>query len=54
MAKRPTGVGRQNKTHSPKTKARLEKKRVMLVALMAKKSKHNRPISPGKLRAKLS
>ena len=39
MAKRPTGVGKRKKSHSHKTKKRLEIKRLMLKAL-AKKRKH--------------
>jgi hypothetical protein len=39
MAKRSTGVGKPRKTHSPKTKKRLEAKRVMLEAKKAKKGK---------------
>lgn len=37
MAKRSTGVGRMKKTHSHKTKKRLEIKRVMLEQKAAKK-----------------
>jgi len=32
MGKRPTGVGKPRKSHSPKTKKRLEVKRLMLEA----------------------
>ncbi len=37
MAKRDTGVGKYRKTHSHKTKKRLEIKRLMLEAKAAKK-----------------
>ncbi len=37
MAKRPTGVGKRGRTHSPKTKKRLEIKAVMLEALAFKR-----------------
>jgi len=39
MAKRTTGVGKPHKTHSHKTKKRLEIKRQMLEAKAAKKTK---------------
>ena len=39
MAKRPTGVGKRWKTNSPKTKKRLEVKRLMLEARDAKRKK---------------
>jgi hypothetical protein len=39
MAKRSTGVGKHKKTHSHKTKKRLEIKRLMLAAKAAKKRK---------------
>jgi len=39
MAKRSTGVGKMKKTHSHKTKKRLEAKRAMLAAKKAKKNK---------------
>ena len=39
MAKRATGVGKKRKTHSPKTKKRLEIKRLMLEAKAKKKKK---------------
>ena len=39
MAKRSTGVGKRKKTHSHKTKKRLEIKRLMLEA-KASKRKH--------------
>ena len=39
MAKRATGVGKKGKTHSYKTKKRLEAKRVMLAA---RTGKHHR------------
>lgn len=39
MAKRSTGVGKMKKTHSHKTKKRLEVKRAMLAAKKAKKNK---------------
>jgi len=38
MAKRSTGVGKKKKTHSHKTKKRLEAKRAMLAAKKAKKT----------------
>ena len=38
MAKRATGVGKKGRTHSPKTKKRLEKKWAML-ALKKKKQR---------------
>jgi len=41
MAKRSTGVGKNKKSHSHKTKKRLEIKRVMLEKKALKKSKHN-------------
>ncbi|MFH0950972.1 MAG: hypothetical protein V1765_00670 [bacterium] len=41
MAKRDTGVGKRRKTHSPKTKKRLEIKRLMLET-KAKKRKHKK------------
>ena len=39
MAKRTTGVGKMKKSHSHKTKKRLEAKKVMLAA--KKNKKHN-------------
>lgn len=39
MAKRSTGVGKNKKSHSPKTKKRLEIKRVMLEEKAAKRKK---------------
>jgi len=39
MAKRPTGVGKRRKTHSHKTKKRLEVKRLMLEKKASKKKK---------------
>ncbi len=39
MAKRSTGVGRRGGSHSPKTKKRLEIKRLMLEAKANKKNK---------------
>ncbi len=39
MAKRATGVGRKRKTHSHKTKKRLEIKRLMLEERAKKKRK---------------
>ena len=39
MAKRNTGVGKYKKTHSHKTKKRLEAKRLMLEAKKKKKHK---------------
>lgn len=39
MAKRSTGVGKMKKSHSPKTKKRLEIKRLMLEARAAKRKK---------------
>lgn len=39
MAKRNTGVGKFKKTHSYKTKKRLEIKRAMLAAKAAKRKK---------------
>lgn len=41
MAKRTTGVGKHKKSHSHKTKKRLEIKRLMLEKKANKKSKHN-------------
>jgi len=41
MAKRTTGVGKNKKSHSRKTKKRLEVKKVMLEAKAMKKLKHN-------------
>jgi hypothetical protein len=41
MAKRTTGVGKNKKSHSHKTKKRLEIKRLMLEAKALKKKKHN-------------
>jgi len=41
MAKRSTGVGKGKKSHSHKTKKRLEIKRVMLEAKALKQSKKN-------------
>ncbi len=37
MAKRPTGVGKRGRVHSPKTKKRLAAKREMLAALKIKR-----------------
>ena len=37
MAKRPTGVGKRGRVHSPKTKKRLALKRLMLKALAIKR-----------------
>jgi hypothetical protein len=37
MAKRPTGVGKRGRVHSPKTKKRLAAKKAMLEALAAKR-----------------
>lgn len=37
MAKRPTGVGKRGRTHSPKTKKRLGIKAAMLDALAKKR-----------------
>lgn len=39
MAKRTTGVGKHKKSHSPKTKKRLEIKRLMLEEKAAKRKK---------------
>ncbi|MDP1706226.1 MAG: hypothetical protein Q8L36_00135 [bacterium] len=39
MAKRRTGVGKPRKTHSPKTKKRLEVKRLMLEAKASKRKR---------------
>lgn len=39
MAKRTTGVGKNKKSHSPKTKKRLEIKRLMLEEKAAKRKK---------------
>jgi len=39
MAKRDTGVGKKKKTHSYKTKKRLETKREMLATKAAKRKK---------------
>jgi hypothetical protein len=39
MAKRDTGVGKRSRTHSPKTKKRLEAKYEMLAAKKKKKGK---------------
>jgi len=39
MAKRSTGVGKHKKTNSPKTKKRLEIKRLMLEAKALKRKK---------------
>jgi len=39
MAKRSTGVGKNKKSHSPKTKKRLEVKRVMLETKALKRKK---------------
>jgi len=47
MEKRNTGVGKPRKTHSPKTKKRLEVKRAMLEAKKAKKR-----AAPGKKKKK--
>lgn len=41
MAKRTTGVGKNKKSHSRKTKKRLEIKRLMLETKALKKGKHN-------------
>jgi len=41
MAKRDTGVGKNKKSHSHKTKKRLEVKRVMLETKAEKRKKHN-------------
>ncbi|MDP3837092.1 MAG: hypothetical protein Q8Q67_03245 [bacterium] len=41
MAKRSTGVGKGKKSNSPKTKKRLEIKRVMLEAKAQKRLKKN-------------
>lgn len=41
MAKRSTGVGKNKKSHSHKTKKRLEIKRLMLESKAKKRSKHN-------------
>ncbi len=40
MAKRKNGVGKARKTHSPKTKKRLEIKRTMLTAKKEKEKKN--------------
>jgi len=37
MAKRPTGVGKRGKIRSPKTKKRLEIKKIMLETLATKR-----------------
>lgn len=37
MAKRPTGVGKRGRTHSPKTKKRLAIKREMIAAKKKKR-----------------
>ncbi|MDP2860095.1 MAG: hypothetical protein Q8N98_00070 [bacterium] len=42
MAKRDTGVGKHQKTHSHKTKKRLEIKRLMLEARPKKKKRKKR------------
>jgi len=42
MAKRDTGVGKRKKTHSYKTKKRLEIKRLMLLEKAKKKAKINK------------
>ena len=42
MAKRDTGVGKMKRTHSYKTKKRLETKRQMLTEKASKNRKHNR------------
>jgi len=39
MAKRSTGVGKKKKSNSPKTKKRLEIKRIMLEERAAKRKK---------------
>ncbi len=39
MAKRPTGVGKKKRSHSHKTKKRLEIKRKMLAAKASKRHK---------------
>jgi hypothetical protein len=39
MAKRRTGLGKWQKTHSPKTKKRLEVKRLMLLEIAGKRHK---------------
>jgi hypothetical protein len=41
MAKRSTGVGKPRKTHSHKTKKRLEAKRLMLEAKMKRRGKRS-------------
>jgi len=41
MAKRPTGVGKRGRVHSPKTKKRLEIKKKML-ELLAFKRRHKK------------
>jgi len=52
MAKRRTGVGKGKKTPQHKTAKRLEIKRLMLIRKMNQHRKHNRRISPGKLKSK--
>jgi len=42
MAKRKNGVGKARKTHSPKTKKRLEIKRAMLAAKKEKQGKNKK------------
>ncbi len=42
MAKRDTGVGKHIKSHSHKTKKRLEAKRAMLVEKAAKRKKKSK------------
>jgi len=39
MAKRSTGIGKHKKSHSPKTKKRLEIKRLMLEKKASKRKK---------------
>jgi len=39
MAKRNTGVGKHKRTHSPKTKKRLEIKRLMLIEKASRRHK---------------
>lgn len=50
MAKRSTGVGVSRKTHSHKTKKRLEVKRQMLFLKSKNNNKHCRPINPERLK----
>ncbi len=42
MAKRPTGVGKRGRVHSPKTKKRLAAKEAMLEALAKKRGYNGR------------